>query len=307
MAGGDDMITKVQKYLEMKRNLGFAMQIEGEELLRFARYAQNVGHTGPLTVEIAVQWAQSSSGRRIYHARRLDMVRRFARYMKLSDPETEIPLEGLLGPSYQRISPYIYSKKEVSALIGACRQLTPVNGIRPHSHATLFGLLACTGMRISEALRLSIDDFDQNQGVITVIKSKFHKSRLLPLHPSCTKALIVYKVLRQKRHPSTRAFFVTELGTSLKYLKVLMTFRMIAKRLNWSRDTRIHGLRHTFAVRKLVQWHRDGEDVHRRIGELSTYLGHCKIQDTYWYFSAVPELMALVADRFEHYAEVCHD
>lgn len=301
------MITEAEQYLEMRRKLGFAMHIEGEELLRFARYAERVGHSGPLTVEIALQWAQTSSGSRIYHARRLDIVRRFARYLKLTVPATEIPQEGILGPSYRRISPYIYSEQEVSALIGACRRLTPVNGIRPHTHATLFGLLACTGMRISEALHLSIDDFDPDQGIITVVEGKFHKSRILPLHPSCVKALTAYGDLRERRQPSTSAFFVTELGTSLKYLKALMTFRMIAKSLNWSRDTRIHGLRHTFAVRRLLQWHRDGEDVHRRIGQLSTYLGHCKIQDTYWYFSAVPELMALAAERFEHYAEVSHD
>jgi len=301
------MIAEAKQYLEMRRNLGFALHIEGEQLLRFARYAEGVGHNGPLTAEIALQWAQSSSGSRMNHARRLDIVRRFARYIKLSVPETEIPPEGVLGPSYRRISPHIYSQEEISALIGACRQLTPVNGIRPHTHATLFGLLACTGMRISEALRLSIDDFDPDQGIITIIEGKFHKSRILPLHPSCVKALMAYASLRQSRHPATRAFFVTELGTSLKYLKVLLTFRMIAKSLNWSRDTRIHGLRHTFAVRRLLQWHRDGEDVHRHIGQLSTYLGHCKVQDTYWYFSAVPELMALAAERFEHYAEVRHD
>jgi integrase len=127
------------------------------------------------------------------------------------------------------------------------------------------------------------------------------------LHPSCVIALAAYRDLREKRHPATRAFFVTEWGTSLKYLKVLTTFRMIAKRLNWSRDTRIHGLRHTFAVRRLLQWHRDGEDIHRRIGALSKYLGHCKLQDTYWYFSAVPELMGLAAERFERYVEVRHD
>jgi len=300
------MITEAQKYLEMKRNLGFAMRIEGEELLRFARYVEEVGHNGPLTEEIALQWAQSSSDSRIYHARRLDIVRRFARYMKLSVPETEVPQEGILGPSYRRVSPYIYSEKERSALIAACHHLTPVNGIRPHSHATLFGLLACTGMRISEALNFTIDDFDQDQGIITIVEGKFYKSRLLPLHPSCVKALKGYLELREKRHPTTRSFFVTELGTSLKYLKVLMTFRRIAEKLNWKRHTRIHGLRHTFAVRKLLQWHHNGEDIHRRIGQLSTYLGHCKIQDTYWYFSAVPELMALTAKRFENYVEVGH-
>jgi integrase len=301
------MIAYAKQYLEMKRNLGFGLHIEGAQLLRFARYVERVGHNGPLTVEIALQWAQSSSCSRMNQARRLDIVRRFARYMKLSVPETEIPPEGILGPSYRRIPPHIYSQEEISELIAACRRLTPVNGIRPHTHATLFGLLACTGMRISEALHLSIDDFDPDQGTITIIEGKFHKSRILPLHPSCVKALIAYVNLREGRHPATKAFFVTELGTSLKYLKVLMSFRTIAQKLNWSRETKIHGLRHTFAVRKLLQWHREGEDIHRRIGALSTYLGHCKVQNTYWYFSAVPELMALAADRFERYAEVRHD
>ena len=216
------MITEAEQYLEMRRKMGFAIRIEGEELLRFARYAEREGHNGPLTVEIGLQWAQSSSGSRIYHARRLDIVRRFARYMNLSVPETEIPQEGMLGPSYRRISPYIYSEEEMSALVGACRRLTPTDGIRPHSHATLFGLLACTGIRISEALRLSIDDFDPDRGILTIVEGKFHKSRILPLHPSCVKALITYGGLRKRRHPATRAFFVTELGTSLKYLKVLM-------------------------------------------------------------------------------------
>ncbi len=301
------MIAKAEEYLKMKRTLGYAMRIEGEQLLRFARYAEEAGHNGPLTVEIALQWAQSSSGKRISQARRLDIVRRFARYLKLHVPGTEIPQEGLLGPSYRRIPPYIYSEDEILALIGNCLQLTPVDGIRPHSHATLFGLLACTGMRISEALNLSIDDFDPNQQTITVVEGKFHKSRLLPLHPSCVNALMEYRKLRELRRPSTKAFFVTELGTSLKYLKVFMVFRMIAKNLNWSSETKIHGLRHTFAVRKLLQWHKEGDDVHRHIGALSTYLGHCKVQDTYWYFSAVPELMALAADRFAKYTEVCHD
>lgn len=300
------MIAQAEQYLEMRRKLGFALRIEGEELLRFARYAERIGHKGPLTVELALQWAQTPSGSRIYHARRLDVVRRFARYIKLSIPETEIPQEGILGPSYRRIPPHIYSEEEVQDLIAACRRLTPVDGIRPHTYATLFGLLASTGMRISEALHLSINDFDGDRGMITIVEGKFHKSRILPLHPSCVKTLMAYTDLRERRHPATRSFFVTELGTSLKYLKALMTFREIASSLGWSRDTRIHGLRHTFAMRRLLQWYRDGEDVHRHIGELSTYLGHCKVQDTYWYFSAVPELMALAAGRFERYAEVRH-
>lgn len=301
------MITRAKQYLKMRRNLGYQLRIEGEQLLRFAHYAEKVGHNGPLTAPIALQWAQTSSASKIAQARRLDIVRRFARYLKLHEPETEIPQEGILGPSYRRVPPYIYSESEILALIDACRNLTPVDGIRPHTHATLFGLLACTGIRISEALRLTIEDIDPNQQMLTIVEGKFHKSRILPIRPSCVKALMAYKKLREKRTQSTKAFFITELGTSLKYHKVLMVFRRIAEDLNWSRNTRIHGLRHTFAVRKLLQWHKDGENVHRRIGELSTYLGHCKVQDTYWYFSAVPELMALVADRFAEYKAVHHD
>lgn len=301
------MITRAKQYLKMRRNLGYKLRIEGEQLIRFAHYAEKIGHNGPLTVPLALQWAQASSGSKIAQARRLDIVRRFARYLKLHEPKTEIPQEGILGPSYRRIPPYIYSESEILALLDACRKLTPVDGIRPHTHATLFGLLACTGIRISEALRLTMDNIDPNQQMLTIVEGKFHKSRILPIRPSCVKALMTYKKIREKRTLQTKAFFITELGTSLKYHKVLMVFRRIAKDLNWSRNTRIHGLRHTFAVRKLLQWHKDGENVHRRIGELSTYLGHCKVQDTYWYFSAVPELMALVADRFAEYTAVHHD
>jgi integrase len=300
------MIAAAEQYLAFRRKLGFALHIEGEQLLRFTRYAERIGHKGPLTVELALQWAKLSHGIMISHARRLDIVRRFARYLKHSIPQTEIPPEGVLGPSYRRIPPHIYSEEEVSALMGACHQLTPTNGLRPHTYATLFGLLVSTGMRISEALHLCTDDFDAAQGMITIVEGKFHKSRILPLHPSCVRALQAYSELRARRHPATRAFFVTEKGTSVKYLKVLMTFRRIADSLGWVRDTRIHGLRHTFAVRRLLQWYRDGEDIHRRIGQLSTYLGHCKIVDTYWYLSAVPELMALAASRFEQYKEVSH-
>jgi integrase len=300
------MIAAAEQYLAFRRKLGFALHIEGEQLLRFARYAEKMGHKGPLTVELALRWAKLSNCSALNHARRLDIVRRFARYLKHSVPQTEVPPEGLLGCSYRRIPPHIYSEEEMSALMEACRRLTPANGLRPRTYETLFGLLVCTGMRISEALRLRTDDFDVAQGMITIVEGKFHKSRILPLHPSCVRALQSYMELREKRHPATKAFFVTERGTSLKYLKVLMTFRGIASSLGWPRNTRIHGLRHTFAVRRLLQWYRDGEDIRWRIGHLSTYLGHCKIADTYWYLSAVPELMALAASRFEQYTEVYH-
>jgi len=223
-------------------------------------------------------------------------------------PETEIPPERFLGPSYRRPTPHIYSEEEIASLIKTARELTPVKGLRPLTYETLFGLLACTGMRISEALHLFDSDLDITAGTITLRETKFHKSRIIPLHPTAIEALSSYKERRNKRHPiaKTEAFFVTERGTSLKYQKVFETFREIVFRLGWrtktgDRGPRIHDLRHSFAVRRLLQWYRSGEDVHQKISALSTYLGHVKIHDTYWYLTAIPELMAIAASRFESF------
>lgn len=306
-----------EQYLHLRRRLGFAITIEGEELLRFTHYADGSGHVGPLTVELAVQWAtQSSKATRLSHARRLDIVRRFAKYLQLSVPETQIPPEGMLGPSYRRLTPYIYTPEEITAMLGAARNLTPHDGLRPHTYATLFGLLACTGMRISEALNLTVDCFDAARSLIVVIEGKFRKSRIVPLHPSTAEMLSTYDQLRRQKHPitATRHFFLTEFGTSLKYLKVLMTFHGVTAALGWKikgrgQRPRIHDLRHTFAVNRLLHWYRSGEDIDRRIPELSTYLGHRKVSDTYWYMTAVPELMAIAGEWFEQRAcrEVNYD
>lgn len=299
-----------ERYLCFRRNLGFAIAIEGEQLLRFARYADSSGHTGPLTIELAVQWAtQSMKGNHLNHARRLNIVRRFARFLHLTVPSTEIPPEGILGPSYRRMVPHIYIQEEIADLISASRNLTPRDGLRPNTYATLFGLLTCTGMRISEALNLSVDHFDNKRNLIVIVEGKFHKTRLLPLHPSTTEMLRTYSELRYHKHsnPKTKHFFLTEWGTSLKYPKVLKTFHSIAATLGWKtggigEGPRIHDLRHTFAVNSLLQWYRNGEDIDCRIPELSTYLGHCKVAHTYWYLTAVPELMAIAAARFEQHA-----
>lgn len=306
-----------EQYLHLRRQLGFAMSIEGEQLLRFAYYADGSGHAGPLTVELAVQWAtQSTKGNHLNHARRLDIVRRFAKYLHLNVPETQIPPEGVLGTSYRRLTPHIYSQEEITYLISAARKLTPLGGLRPHTYATLFGLLACTGMRISEALNLTVNHFDAGRNLIVIVESKFRKSRLVPLHPSTVAMLSTYAELRLWRHPvpKTQHFFLTELGTSLKYLKVHMIFHSIAASLGWKtggrgQGPRIHDLRHTFAVSRLLQWYRDAEDIDCRIPELSTYLGHRKVSDTYWYLTAVPELMAIAGGRFEQHicGEVNHE
>lgn len=299
----------VENYLKYRRSLGVALCTEGEELRRFARYADQVGHKGPITTELALQWAKLPQKCYYkYWISRLDIVRRFAMYMKLLVPQTEIPPRGLLGHSYRRPIPHIYSKEEIAAIMKAAGNLMPRNGLRPHTYVTLFGLLASTGMRISEGIHMSQDNLDIDSGVITVEESKYRKSRIVLLHPTTLEALKFYIGKRDKRHlfHKTKAFFVSECGTSLRYKVVSKTFREIVFRLGWckgkgERGPTIHDMRHTFASRRLLEWYRNGDDVHQKVPELSTYLGHAHVGDTYWYLTAVPELMVIAASRFEKF------
>jgi integrase len=313
MAGGEivtttpTMVALAEEYLAVRRKLGYALKIEGAELIRFAQYADRIGHRGPLTTELAVRWAKApEKADPLYWARRLDMVRRFAKHRLLFDPQTEIPPEGLFGPSYRRKAPHIYTEKEIGELLLTASKLGPIRGLRPHTYVALFGLLASTGLRISEALALTSQDVDLQAGVLTIRAGKFKKSRLIPLHNTAANALRDYCLRRDQYHPraSSNAFFLTEFGTRLKYWRSLMTFLSISKKLGWRganqrAPPRIHDLRHTFAVRTLLRWYERGEDIDRKILNLATYLGHVKVTDTYWYLTAVPELFALVGNRFE--------
>lgn len=155
------MSTKVQRYLEFRRGLGYQLRIEGMLLEQFGAFADAAGHRGPLTTDLALRWAQLPGHcDRLYSARRLEMVRCFARHLAVTEPGTEVPLRGLLGPAHRRTSPYIYSAAEIAALLAAAKQLAPTDGLRPQTYATLVGLLACTGLRISEALHLGRVDAD---------------------------------------------------------------------------------------------------------------------------------------------------
>lgn len=301
------MVAYAEEYLAMRRKLGYAMKIEGAELIRFAQYADRAGHHGPLTTELAVRWAKApEKADSLYWARRLDIVRRFAKHRLLFDLQTEIPPEGLLGPSYRRKAPHIYTKEEIESLLLAASKLGPAGGLRPHTYVALFGMLATTGMRISEALSLNRQNVDLQSGVLTIRLGKFKKSRLIPMHDTTTNALRAYSLRRDQYHPhpTSDAFFLTEFGTRLKYWRSLMTFLSISKKLRWRGSNqqdppRIHDLRHTFAVRALLRWYEQGENIDRKILNLATYLGHVKVTDTYWYLTAVPELFALVGNRFE--------
>lgn len=306
------MMITVEEYLSARRQLGFELHIEGAELRRFARYADSIGHEGPITTALAVEWAQLPiHADPLYKARRLDIVRRFAQFRLMFDSETEVPPPGILGPSYRRPAPHIYTSEEVRTLLSAAARLGPPGGLRPHTYKTLFGLLACTGLRVSEALHLTRPDVDLDAGLLMVTRTKFRKSRLVPLHASAAEALRAYAAHRDEYLPSSAAtdFFLTERGTGLKYHKTFITFLHLRNALGWTggaygRPPRIHDLRHTFAVRTLQRWYEEGAPIGNKITALSTYLGHVKVTDTYWYLSAAPELLAAAGARFEACAKL---
>lgn len=310
MSESCSMIDLVEEYLAYRRRLGVQLHFEGWSLKSFARYADGSGHRGPLTTELAVRWAQlPADATPTYQARRLGVVRVFASYRAIFDPGTEIPPEGLLGPAPRRPTPHIYTEAELEALLAAARRLRSPTGLRPRTYATLICLLSCTGLRISEALRLTRDDVDWGQKTLTIRQTKFHKSRLVPLHPTTVQALETYARFRDRCHPIPRtdAFFVSERDTPLAYRTVDDVFGTLRSHLpslsrSEGRAPRIHDLRHTFACRRLLRWYAEGVDLDHTILSLSTYLGHTQVKHTYWYLTAIPELFALAVARFEQFA-----
>ena len=302
------LVEQVQEYLNFKRSCGYQLEVPGKELMLFARYAALTGHKGPLTTELTVRWAklpQDADPR--YWTTRYDIVRRFAEYRFLFDPATEVPPKGLLGPSKRRLSPHIYSAGEITVFLQAASQLAPTDGLHPRTYITLFGLLVSTGLRISEALNLSRQDADLNTGVLTIKETKFRKSRLVPVHPSTLHALRHYSKFRNSYHlgANSKMFFLAEKGAPLNYRGVLYIFLKLSRELGWrdaNKKPRIHDFRHAFAVRRLLRWYDEGDNLDQKILALSTYLGHAQVTDTYWYLSAVPELLAIVSDKFENFA-----
>lgn len=298
----------VDEYVAERRRLGFALRIDAGQLLGFARYVQETGHHGPLTPELVERWALLPGARpRRFPARRVDAVRPFMRHLTALGLATAVPARDGLGRSRVRPIHHIYTDDEIAALIAAARRLSPITVLRPMTYTTLFGLLAATGLRVSEALKLTREDVDLDAGVLTVRLTKFRKSRLVPLHPTATAALRDYARARDHAVPKPIAssFFSSARGAPLPYSTVRIVFRGLRKGLGWEDNNprpRIHDLRHTFACRRLQLWYVDGADVAQGVAALATYLGHAKVSDTYWYLTGTPELLALAATRFEAFA-----
>jgi integrase len=312
---------RVEQYLAERRKLGFALRSMGPRLFSFTRYVAATNHHGPLSVELMATWArQAKAGRgdRPTWARRLKALRPFTSWLRQFEPATEVPDEAVFGAVPGRMTPHVYREAEIIELLAAARKLGPDGGLRPAVMETLFGLIACTGLRISEALGLLDADVDLKGGVLTIRQSKFGKSRLVPLHPSAIEALERYRTQRARyvRSAPELPFFVASrgrlLGEPIGDRQVHRIFDDLRRQLGWvdrgSHGTpRIHDLRHAFAVRRLVLWHEQGVDVGQRMLALATYLGHVKVSSTYWYLTGVPELMGLLGQRFERFANPWED
>jgi integrase len=290
-------------YLSTRRSLGFALK-PNEQLLRsLARYAKKVHHRGPLTEQLALDWVRlPASANAGWWARRLGIVHRFARFWHEFNPRVQVPPLGVFGPEGRRGPVHRYTQNEIGSLLAAALALPPIASLRPATFYTLLGLLACTGLRISEALHLLIGDFDPATGTLTIRRSKGGRSRYVPLQPSVVARLQAYQRLRHQRHPlaKTTAFFLSDTGQPLSYRQAARGFRFLRKQLGWTQSPipRLHDLRHTFAVDRLISWQRRGEaQVEQKILALATYLGHRNIRHTYWYLSAVPELLVLASKR----------
>lgn len=309
---------RVDDYLAERHRLGFSGRTQAYALRSFATHVQTIRHRGPLTVEIMADWARNDSHGStdpLTWARRLKLLRTFLRWLQQFEPRTEVPGDAIFGRLPERQAPHIYTEQEIIDLLSAARRLGPAPGVRGAIYETLFGLIASTGMRLSEALALRNEDADLRYGILTIHQSKFGKSRQVPMHKSTVEALRHYCWMRDltglSADDDSPLFVATRgrlRGMPLSTHTVERVFAGLREQLGWhNRGThhapRIHDLRHTFVVRRILLWQAQGVDVDQAMLSLSTYVGHAMVTNTYWYLSAVPELMSLAAGRFESYKQ----
>jgi integrase len=295
----------LDEYLSLRRALGYKLEEAGRLLADFTHFAERAGVL-TVSVDVAVAWATlPAQASPIWVAKRLAVVRGFARYLRTVDCDAEVPPVDLLAAApARRPVPFLFAAADIAALMAAARSLR--NPLRSATFETLIGLLAVTGLRGGEAMRLDRDDIDWGHGLLTVRDTKFGKSRQLHLHPTTLAALRCYETRRDRLcpRPATASLFVSASGTRLRHATVQPTFRALVDQARLGQQNpkpspRIHSLRHSFAVNTLLGWYRDGQDVQARLPALSTWLGHVDPGSTYWYLSAAPELLGLAARRLE--------
>lgn len=290
-------------YLKMRRALGFKLYHHTWWLPDFVAFVHSQGGSA-ITTELAVRWAQQpANAHPNWWAAKLAAIRHFARYYRAYDPRTEVPGPDLLPMQKVRYSPYIYTEDEIGSLLECLRRLP--RRLQRETYSTVLGLLVVTGMRVGEALALDDPDVDWHRSLLTVRRGKFGKTRLLPLHPSTMAALHRYARVRDRLSPHrpTPSFFVSSTGRRVILQNLQHVFLRHVRRCrigeHHPRTPRLHDLRHSFALKTMRGWYRDGVEVEPRLAALSTYLGHVCPSSTYWYLTATPDLLALACSRLE--------
>jgi len=303
------LIQQVEDYITYKRSLGYKITVEADELRRFASFAKSIGHNSSLTNELAMRWASlKSEYSRFYMARRLETIHTFAKYIIAFDPCAQMPQTGIFGKCHGRVSPHIYSDAEISMLIAEAGKLYSPDGIRAYTVSTAIGLLRATGLRPSELTHLKIEDVRLTEGYLFIHSSKFKKDRIVPIHTTVTEELAeYYDFIVGKLGPRRNSdyFFVSTYGQRFNYRSLDYAFQLIRPILykngvcDKTRNFRLYDVRHTFACETIRHWLETGEDVNQKLYLLSTYMGHVKPEDTFWYLSATPQLLAISCERYE--------
>ena len=303
----DNLQTAVQDYLRLRRALGFQLNDPERYLRQFVSFLES-RQVSTLTAALAVEWATSKrSVQPAHQAARLRAVRSFAKYYSGIEPNTEIPSVGVIPHRPQRAIPYIYSPEEVTTILQTAAGLSHRSELSRQTVVTVLAILSVTGMRIGEVMALNQDDVDFCDANLYINRTKFGKSRIVPVQRSTAMALAEYGELRDKvlgRRRTSNAFFATGEGRRAIQHTIRHAFVRITKQIgirgsDAPTGPRLHDFRHTFAVQTLIRWYRQGLDAEREFPKLSTYLGHRHWSDTYWYLTAVPELMALATRRLE--------
>lgn len=293
------LITHVERYLSLRQTLGFKLREVSRNLRAFARFAADRGDTH-VRVSTAVNWATEAPSPYARHIRLRHIVH-LARYLHAEDPSHEVPSNLFHAPKHRPL-PYIYAPGEVAQLVGAASRLRESYPLRRQVYATMLGLIAATGLRVSEALDLRLDDVLPD-GVLQIRRTKFGKSRLVPLHPTAANALDRYLEARRRLAVTDDHVFLSLGDQRIASSTVGYTFRRMRRLAGIApagiRPPRIHDLRHTFATRALEQCSMQREAVGRHFVALATYMGHADITHTYWYLEATPELMTDIAAAAE--------
>lgn len=296
----------VDDYIALRRSLGFKLREYGDCLHEFVAFLKKVG-SSHITNKLAMDYAtRRPDEKSVSWSRRLCIIRGFARYRFGADPTTEIPPITLLRFRSQRARPYLYSGDEVRQLLRAALEMKTQYPLQRRTYYCLFGLLAVTGLRLGEAIRLQPQDVDLSAGVLTVRGAKFGKSRLVPLHPS-TRAVLRNYAKHRDQFLAGRPipyFLMTGRGKKMEKSNLSLVFRALSRQIGIRKPgvghgPRLHDFRHRFAIETLLRWYQSGEDVTRRMPVLSTYLGHGNVSGTYWYLGSTPALITAASKLIE--------